>query len=99
VKNDAGDDVTTKAVEVTDPPPGEQPVALFRAEPQGGNFVRFIDESKGEIESRTWYFGDGKTSTEKNPGHLYESAGDYQVRLVIRGPGGEAVAVGPVTVR
>ena len=61
--------------------------------------MRFIDHSHGEITSRTWYFGDGKTSEEENPGHLYESGGDYSVRLIVRGPGGEAETVGRVTVR
>lgn len=99
VTNKAGHGVVKKSVEVHDLPPGERPEAHFIAMPEGGNFVRFVDESKGEIESRTWYFGDGKTSTEKDPGHLYPSGGDYQVRLVVRGPGGESETVGRVTVR
>ena len=99
VTNQAGHDVAKKSVEVHDLPPGDRPEARFIALPEGGNFVRFVDESSGEIESRTWYFGDGKTSTDKDPGHLYESGGDYEVRLVVRGPGGEVETVGRVTVR
>ncbi|MEM8994611.1 MAG: PKD domain-containing protein, partial [Acidobacteriota bacterium] len=99
VSNAAGRDVVKKEVEVRDLPPADRPVARFRAMPEGGSFVRFVDESTGEIESRTWYFGDGATSTEKDPGHLYASGGDYEVRLVVRGPGGEAESIGRVTVR
>ncbi|MEM1179976.1 MAG: type VI secretion protein IcmF/TssM N-terminal domain-containing protein [Acidobacteriota bacterium] len=99
VSNKAGRDTVKESVEARDLPPEDRPEARFLAMPEGGNFVRFVDESKGEIESRTWYFGDGKTSTDKNPGHLYESAGDYEVRLIVRGPGGEAETVGRVTVR
>ncbi|MEO1083894.1 MAG: PKD domain-containing protein, partial [Acidobacteriota bacterium] len=99
VSNAAGRHFATEEVETRDLPPGDRPVARFRAMPEGGSFVRFVDESTGEIESRTWYFGDGATSTDKDPGHLYESGGDYEVRLVVRGPGGEAETIGRVTVR
>ncbi|MEO1365876.1 MAG: PKD domain-containing protein, partial [Acidobacteriota bacterium] len=99
VSNAAGRDVSKQEVEARDVPPADRPEARFRAMPEGGHFVRFVDESTGEIESRTWYFGDGATSTEKDPGHLYASGGDYEVRLVIRGPGGEAESIGRVTVR
>src|SRR5699024_1314704 len=34
------------------------------------------------ILSYMWYFGDGKTSTEKNPRHLFAQTGTYQVTLV-----------------
>jgi len=32
----------------------------------------------------TWYFGDGTTSTEKNPTHVYENKGIYSTRLVMK---------------
>lgn len=35
-----------------------------------------------------WGFGDGQTSTEPNPIHIYEKAGDYTVTLVVTGKGG-----------
>ncbi len=30
-----------------------------------------------------WDFGDGNTSTDKNPNHIYSSSGDYTVRLIV----------------
>jgi len=30
-----------------------------------------------------WDFGDGETSTEKNPTHIYEKAGDYEYNLTV----------------
>lgn len=33
---------------------------------------------------RLWYFGDGETSTEKNPLHTYRQAGVYDVTLIVR---------------
>ncbi|WP_142414594.1 collagenase [Hathewaya massiliensis] len=39
-----------------------------------------IDED-GSIASYLWNFGDGKTSREANPVHVFENAGDYTVTL------------------
>lgn len=46
--------------------------------------ISFIDTSidhDGEIEHWLWNFGDGSTSTERNPTHNYDSRGDYNVTL------------------
>ena len=36
----------------------------------------------------TWFFGDGQSSTEINPTHVYENDGFYTVTLMAEGPGG-----------
>ena len=42
------------------------------------------DDSDGEIVSYEWDFGDGSpTSSETNPTHVYEEAGDYTVTLTV----------------
>lgn len=36
----------------------------------------------------TWYFGDGHSSNEANPTHIYENDGFFTVSLIAEGPGG-----------
>ncbi len=48
--------------------------------------VNFSDSSQGLITSWLWDFGDGATSTEKNPSHTYENSGNYSVRLTVHTP-------------
>ncbi len=54
--------------------------------------VQFTDQSN--VPSPTewlWTFGDGGTSTEANPVHVYAADGVYDVRLQVTGSGGAAV--------
>jgi PKD repeat protein len=46
--------------------------------------VKFTDVSSGEPESWLWNFGDGETSTVKNPTHVYDSVGVFSVSLTIK---------------
>ncbi|MCH8986671.1 PKD domain-containing protein, partial [Patescibacteria group bacterium] len=41
------------------------------------------------VESYLWEFGDGETSTEANPAHIYKQAGTYTVRLTITSTDGK----------
>ena len=50
--------------------------------------VHFTDSSVGSITKWFWNFGDGKTSTVRNPSHTYSKAGAYTVTLTITGAGG-----------
>jgi len=43
--------------------------------------VEFINTTRGEVTSWLWNFGDGTTSTEKNPTHVYTQTGNYSVSL------------------
>jgi PKD repeat protein len=48
--------------------------------------VRFTDLTRvdsGSVTSWLWDFGDGTTSTEQNPMHLFETPGTFQVRLTV----------------
>jgi beta propeller repeat protein len=45
--------------------------------------IQFTDESTGEPDIRSWDFGDGDTSVEKNPVHTYQSGGTYTVSLEV----------------
>ena len=52
--------------------------------------VVFEDKSYGNITSWKWDFGDGTTSTEQNPIHIYENDNSrYTVTLFVSGPDGE----------
>ena len=69
-----------------------QPVAAeFASSPPRGFAtlrVAFEDHSTGSISSWTWNFGDGRTSSERDPVHSYRQAGLYTVTLTASGPGG-----------
>mgnify|MGYP000922292211 CR=1 FL=1 len=45
--------------------------------------VQFTDTSTGFPTTWSWDFGDGKTSVEQNPTHVYENTGDYTVTLTV----------------
>ena len=53
--------------------------------------VAFKDQSAGRITSWKWDFGDGETSTEQNPQHVYKQPGNqYVVTLWVEGPAGKS---------
>jgi len=51
--------------------------------------VSFIDQSSGSPTSWMWDFGDGATSTEKNPVHKYTSLGSFTVTLNVSNANGQ----------
>ena len=56
--------------------------------------VIFTDQSRGAIVEWFWDFGDGSTSTDKNPIHNYTEAGIYMISLRITDVNGhQAVSV------
>jgi PKD repeat protein len=63
-------------------------IADFKADSQqfcGGPYnVQFTDNSTGTGLTYLWNFGDSTTSPDKNPSHLYTSAGVYTVSLTVR---------------
>lgn len=62
---------------------GALPEADFQFSYQNGCLgeVVFADESKFSPNSWFWQFGDGNTSTQRNPSHMYAKAGTYKVSL------------------
>ncbi len=70
---------------------GPPPVSAdFTATPQNGTApleVQFTDTSTGGPTTWSWDFGDGGTSTERNPVHTYTAAGTYTVTLVAKNAG------------
>lgn len=45
--------------------------------------VQFSDETPSDFSSWSWYFGDGGTSSEQNPTHVYNRTGPFTVSLTI----------------
>ena len=61
------------------------PVASFTGTPVSGTApltVAFTDTSTNSPTSWAWRFGDGGTSTLRNPSHTYTTAGTYMVTLI-----------------
>ena len=58
------------------------PAAAFSTMASDGNFleISFTNESISSTDF-VWDFGDGTTSTEKNPTHVYADEGEYSVTL------------------
>jgi PKD repeat protein len=72
------------------------PVAVFEANPKSGPIpltVNFSDQSLGNITTWAWDFGDGDTSDEKSPIHIYNDSGSYSVSLTITNPEGSTTEV------
>jgi beta propeller repeat protein len=67
------------------------PVANFATSPVSGKAplnVKFTDKSSGSPTSWKWNFGDGTSSTLKNPAHTYNKAGKYTVSLTVKNAAG-----------
>ena len=65
---------------------GNGPTASFTASPREGEApltVQFTDTSTGSVTSWLWNFGDGSTSSAKNPSHTYSGVGTYTVKLTV----------------
>jgi len=88
-----GQDIASKAgfVQVSGPGGPGAPVAAFSVDRTAGNVpltANFTDQSSGEVTSWLWNFGDGATSTLRNPTHVYTTGGVFTVSLAATGPGG-----------
>jgi hypothetical protein len=50
--------------------------------------VGFTDLTAGSVTTWSWTFGDGGTSSARNPSHTYTTAGAYTVSLTVNGSSG-----------
>jgi PKD repeat protein len=60
--------------------------------------TRFVDRSTGGASAWLWMFGDGRSSTEQSPSHVYEGAGVYPVTLRVSGASGMTETTSVLTV-
>ena len=82
----------------TNPPRQPAPTAAFSVS-IAPLVASFTDQSTGTIDTRSWDFGDGATSTEQSPTHPYATHGDYVVTLTLTGPGGTDTETQTVTIK
>ena len=81
--NARGSDTETKVNYITVTPPAV-PIAEFAGSPTSGTVpltVSFTDLSSNSPTAWTWSFGDGDSSSVRNPDHTYHAAGTYTVTL------------------
>ena len=79
VKNSCGSAVITQTILV-----GNQSQAYFAIGPDTACTnvdTQFTNVSDPDFDTWAWDFGDGSTSNDKDPIHIFYSAGEYQVRL------------------
>ncbi|RYZ27127.1 MAG: PKD domain-containing protein [Chitinophagaceae bacterium] len=48
-----------------------------------GSTVNFSNTSAAQVYTSLWNFGDGTTSTQQNPSHIYTAVGTYNISLSI----------------
>lgn len=89
VTSDSGTDLETKNNYIyAGPLTAKYLKANFQYSPSAGAAplqVQFTDTTRANgLYSRNWDFGDGTTSNEANPLHVYGTAGEYDVRLRVQ---------------
>ncbi|HET6777722.1 MAG TPA: Ig-like domain repeat protein, partial [Gemmatimonadales bacterium] len=90
----------TEAHVVTEPPANSAPVATIGSISCTGMNCTFTDAStdpngNDTIAEWNWIFGDGESSTERNPSHVYAAPAEYQVRLTVTDDGALRGEAGP----
>jgi PKD repeat protein len=82
-------------IEVTEPIAG---FTMDKSVASPGEIVTFTNTSL-YASTYAWDFGDGNTSTLKNPTHAYAAEGTYTISLTASGEGGSAIATESITIQ
>jgi PKD repeat protein len=94
--NAGGSNTLTRTGYITVSSTAVAPVAGFTGTPTSGSApltVAFTDTSTNSPTSWAWTFGDGGTSTLKNPVYTYTTSGIYTVTLKATNAGGSSQVV------
>ncbi len=87
--NDGEDDSNVATVSITVTPVNDAPTVTASADPTSGEaplsvqFGAVGDDVDGDALTYSWVFGDGGTSSEQNPAHVYEAAGTYTAVVTV----------------
>jgi PKD repeat protein len=89
--DDGVEDTRTRTAE-PEAPPNDPPEAEFEIDCQDlrCTFVDRSTDDDGSVVSWQWAFGDGATSSERNPSHIYAAAGAFAVLLAATDDDGAA---------
>ena len=95
VTNSAGSDTecSTVLISIT-----STPVAAFSFAGENSGTIDFTDNSTNSPTSWAWDFGDGNSSTDQNPQHVYAAFGTYNVCLTATNSAGSNTVCQDVTV-
>jgi gliding motility-associated-like protein len=63
-----------------------------------GQNTSFQFNTSQTISSATWDFGDGSTSSELSPSHVYNAAGNYTVTVAVVGDNGSGINTRDITI-
>ncbi|MEZ4688189.1 MAG: PKD domain-containing protein [Bacteroidia bacterium] len=75
----------------TDDTPADGPIASFQYEVDANDFLTVLFSNFSQNASTySWEFGDGATSTEKDPSHTYAMAGSYTITLTAKNDAGDS---------
>jgi PKD repeat protein len=94
VANAAGSAQASQVVAIA---AGLAPEAAFAFSVSGFQ-ANFVDKSKNAPTSWRWNFGDGTSSTQQNPVHVYKAAGQYTVTLTATNENGSNAVSDIVTI-
>jgi PKD repeat protein len=76
------------------PPSNQSPVVSVSATPTQGtaaltvNLSSSVSDPDGSIASYNWNFGDGQTSVQPSPSHIYQTPGTFTAQLTVTDNGG-----------
>jgi PKD repeat protein len=101
VQGSAGSDTEYRTQLVTVTEKVQPPDAVFTASLFSGTAplsVQFTDQSTGSPTIWTWAFGDGSTSSLRNPAHTYTNPGTYLAEVTVANSAGTDSAQQTVTV-
>ena len=93
VRDVTGGNVSIRTGAITVAAPVKRPTAAFRATPRTGEeplAVQFTDISTGSPRAWRWTFGDGTSSTDRNPRHVYSDVGSYTIGLRVTNAAGSS---------